>query len=67
MVPLYFAKRPVVERDGMLIMVDDPRIELAARRTGPGKDGPLPHPRLLPADRRNRIDATPCPTSSRKC
>jgi sulfate adenylyltransferase subunit 2 len=30
-VPLYFAKeRPVVERDGMLIMVDDDRIPLAA-------------------------------------
>ena len=29
-VPLYFAaKRPVVERDGMLIMVDDERMELA--------------------------------------
>lgn len=28
-VPLYFAKeRPVVERDGMLIMVDDDRMEL---------------------------------------
>ncbi len=30
LVPLYFAaKRPVVERDGMLIMVDDERFELA--------------------------------------
>lgn len=30
-VPLYFAKeRPVVERDGMLIMVDDDRLELKA-------------------------------------
>lgn len=30
-VPLYFAdKRPVVERDGMLIMVDDDRMELRA-------------------------------------
>jgi len=28
-VPLYFAKeRPVVERDGMLILVDDDRLEL---------------------------------------
>ena len=33
-VPLYFAaKRPVVERDGMLIMVDDERMELAAGET----------------------------------
>ena len=32
-VPLYFAKaRPVVERDGMLIMVDDDRLPLRARR-----------------------------------
>ena len=31
-VPLYFAKpRPVVERDGMLIMVDDDRMKLQAR------------------------------------
>ena len=30
-VPLYFAKqRPVVERDGMLIMVDDDRLKLRA-------------------------------------
>jgi len=29
-VPLYFAaERPVVERDGMLVMVDDDRIKLA--------------------------------------
>ena len=33
-VPLYFAaKRPVVERDGMLIMVDDERMELAEGET----------------------------------
>ena len=32
-VPLYFAKeRPVVERDGALIMVDDDRLPLAAGR-----------------------------------
>ncbi len=32
-VPLYFAApRPVVERDGTLIMVDDDRMPLAARR-----------------------------------
>ena len=33
-VPLYFAaKRPVVERDGMLIMVDDERLPIAAGET----------------------------------
>ncbi len=32
-VPLYFAaKRPVVERDGVLIMVDDERLPLGSRR-----------------------------------
>src|SRR6476620_11782481 len=37
-VPLYFAKeRPVVERDGMLIMVDDDRLPL--------RDGERPQPR----------------------
>jgi sulfate adenylyltransferase subunit 2 len=53
-VPLYLAaERPVVERDGTLIMVDDERMPLA-----PGErracEGPLPHARLLPADRRDR-------------
>jgi sulfate adenylyltransferase subunit 2 len=33
-VPLYFAKeRPVVDRDGVLIMVDDDRLPLAAGET----------------------------------
>src|SRR6202000_534693 len=33
-VPLYFAaSRPVVERDGALIMVDDDRMRLASRET----------------------------------
>ena len=33
-VPLYFAKaRPVVERDGALIMVDDDRLPLEAKRS----------------------------------
>ena len=39
-VPLYFAKqRPVVERDGMLILVDDDRLPLS--------DGELPEDRLV--------------------
>ncbi|MEE9320924.1 MAG: sulfate adenylyltransferase subunit CysD [Granulosicoccus sp.] len=39
-VPLYFAaERPVVERDGMLIMVDDERMPL--------KDGDVPHLRRV--------------------
>ncbi len=39
-VPLYFAKlRPVVERDGMLIMVDDERMQL--------RDGEVPQQRMV--------------------
>ncbi|HWE28774.1 MAG TPA: sulfate adenylyltransferase subunit CysD, partial [Polyangia bacterium] len=39
-VPLYYAaKRPVVERDGALIMVDDPRMRLRA--------GEVPHERMI--------------------
>ena len=67
-VPLYFAKkRPVVERDGTLIMGDDERMKLHARREGGGAAGALPHPGLLSADRRDR-DATPTrwKTSSRE-
>ena len=37
-VPLYFAaERPVVERDGTLIMVDDDRMPLRARRGADAK------------------------------
>jgi sulfate adenylyltransferase subunit 2 len=54
-VPLYFAKlRPVVSRDGALIMVDDERfpLEPGAPRNAPR---PLPHSRMLPADGRGRV------------
>ena len=52
-VPLYFAKeRPVVERDGKLIMVDDERMRLEAGRAAGDAPGAVPHPRLLSADRR---------------
>ena len=55
-VPLYLAAmRPVVERDGTLIMVDDERMPLAAGRGADAEDGALSHPRLLPADRRGRV------------
>ena len=54
-VPLYFAaERPVVERDGTLIMVDDDRMRARARRGAGDAHGALPHARLLPADRRGR-------------
>ena len=55
MVPLYFAApRPVVERDGALIMVDDDRLPLKSGRAPANQDGPLSHARLLSADRRDR-------------
>jgi sulfate adenylyltransferase subunit 2 len=54
-VPLYFAaERPVVERDGQLIMVDDERMPLRPGETPADAQGPLPHPRLLSAHRRGR-------------
>ena len=55
-VPLYFAKpRPVVERSGALIMVDDDRLPLEPGETARNAAGALPHARLLSADRRDRI------------
>ena len=48
--------RPVVERDGTLIMVDDERMRLAPRREARDEAGALPHARLLPAHRRDRVD-----------
>ena len=55
-VPLYFAKeRPVVERDGTLIMVDDDRMPLEPGETAGDAHGALPHARLLSAHRRDRI------------
>ena len=49
-VPLYYsAVRKVVERDGLLIMVDDERMPLR-----PGEVPMFPHTRLLSADRRDR-------------
>jgi sulfate adenylyltransferase subunit 2 len=54
-VPLYLAAmRPVVERDGMLVMVDDERLPLRPgrrRRRRPGAARPLPAPAPLPAAR----------------
>ena len=45
-VPLYFAApRPVVERDGTLIMVDDDRMPLDAGRGARDAQRALPHPR----------------------
>ena len=55
-VPLYFAKeRPIVERDGNLIMVDDERMRLKPGEKPRAAQGPLPHARLLPALGRDRV------------
>ncbi len=52
-VPLYFAKeRPVVVRDGTLILVDDDRLPLETERSAGDEAGSLPYPRVLSADRR---------------
>ncbi len=54
-VPLYFAKpRPVVEREGTLLMVDDDRMPLAPGEQPGAAHRALPHARLLSADRRDR-------------
>ncbi len=54
--PLYFsAARPVVERDGSLIMVDDDRMPLKPGEVADDEEGALPHARLLSAHRRGRV------------
>ena len=52
-VPLYFAaERPVVDWQGQLIMVDDERMRIPPGQAPQTPHGPLPHARLLSADRR---------------
>ena len=64
-VPLYFSKlRPVVERSGALIMVDDDRLPLDARRTADNAARSLPHPRLLSADGGDRVGGRHASTTS---
>ncbi|MCK7501348.1 MAG: phosphoadenosine phosphosulfate reductase family protein [Comamonadaceae bacterium] len=62
------AERPVVERDGTLIMVDDERMPLQPGEAPMMKQGALPHAGLLPAV---RAPSSPTPTrcrrSSRRC
>ena len=54
-VPLYFAKpRPVVTRDGVLIMVDDDRLPLNPGEAARDAHRAFPHARLLSADRGDR-------------
>ena len=68
-VPLYFAaERPVVERDGTLIMVDDDAHAPAPRRGADDEEGALPHPGLLSADRGGgERGRDPARRSSRRC
>jgi sulfate adenylyltransferase subunit 2 len=52
---LYFAaERPVIERDGALLMVDDDRMALRPGEQARSPPRALPHPRLLAPDRRRR-------------
>ena len=46
----------MVERDGMLIMVDDDRLPMDERREARDARGALPHARLLSTDRRHRVE-----------
>ena len=50
------SQRPVVERSGTLIMVDDDRFRFEPGETAARGDGALPHAGLLSADRRDPID-----------
>ena len=55
-VPLYFAApRPTVERDGLIIVVDDERMRFRAGRTAGGPAGAVPLARLLPAVRGGEV------------
>ena len=50
LVPLYYAaKRPYVERDGMMILAEDPRLELLPGEVKQEGMIRFPHARLLPA------------------
>jgi sulfate adenylyltransferase subunit 2 len=62
-------RTPGGERDGMLIMVDDDRMpEEPTAKTVDPEIRPVPHARLLPADRRVESDSRHCSTtSSRRC
>ena len=54
-VPLYFAaERPTVERDGMILMVDDERLRFDPGEEPRMRRGPVPDARLLSADGRGR-------------
>ena len=68
-VPLYFAaERPVVERDGALILVDDDRCPLRPGEEPRRRKRALPHPRLLPAaPGPSSPRPTPSRRSSRRC
>ena len=55
-VPLYFSdERPVVNRDGQWIMVDDDRMPLQPGETPQKKTGPIPDTGLLPPNRGHRV------------
>ncbi len=64
-VPLYFAaERPTVVRNGQILVVDDDRLPAEARREAADAKRPLPHARLLSADRRRRVRRPPTSRAS---
>ena len=66
--PLYFAKqRPVVERDGTLIMVDDERMPLAPGELPAMKSVRFRTLGCYPLTGAVESTATTCRRSSRKC
>ena len=68
-VPLYFAApRPVVERDGTLIMVDDERMRLAARREAASSAScASARSAAIRSPARSNRRRRRCPRSSRRC
>ena len=66
-VPLYFAKpRPIVDRDGLKIMVDDDRLPLNAGREAAPRDHSLPFARLLSTHRRAGVQGRQRPGDHRR-
>ena len=65
-VPLYFSKlRPVVERSGALIMVDDESAAAQSRRTARNAARAIPHAWLLSADRGDQVGSRHAPRHHR--
>ena len=67
-VPLYFAeRRPVVERDGMLMMVDDDRVPVRARDSARSRRSASARWAAIRSPARSRARPTRSRPSSRRC